>query len=55
MKSQKDYQLEKEVQKLARDSKAVKRPMPLEQRLERFEGFVTEICDVLLKMSLVPR
>lgn len=55
MKTQKEYQLEQEVQRLARESKAVKRNTTLEQRMERYEKLVASICDVLLKTSLVPR
>jgi hypothetical protein len=55
MKTQKEYQLEQDIQKLARESKTVKRNMPVEQRMERHEKLVASICDVLLKISLVPR
>ena len=55
MKSQKESQLEQEVQKLAKESKVVKQRMSLEMRLERIEDLVTSICNVLLKTSLVPR
>ena len=54
MKTPKEYQLEQQVQRLARESK-VKQNAPLEKRLERIEDFVASICDVLLRISLVPR
>lgn len=55
MKTQKEYQLEQDLQKVARESKIVKRNLTLEQRMERHEKLVAGICDVLLRMSLVPR
>lgn len=55
MKTPKEQQFEQKVQKLARESKILKQQMPLESRIERLEDLVTNICDVLLKISLVPR
>jgi len=55
MMTPKEYQLDQQVQKLARESKVLKKQIPMENRLERVEDLVTNICGVLLKISLVPR
>lgn len=55
MKTQKEFQLEQDVQKLSRESKTLKRNSPLEQQVERHEKLIASICEVLVKTSLVPR
>lgn len=55
MKTPKQFQLDREVEKLARDSKTMKQHLPLEKRLDRVEQLVADTCDVLLKISLAPR
>lgn len=55
MKTAKELQLERDVEKLARDSKTMKLHLPLEKRLDRVEQLVADTCDVLLRTSLAPR
>lgn len=55
MKTPREYQLEQETQRLAKESKVVKQHLALEKRLERLEDLVARVCDVLVRTSLVPR
>lgn len=55
MKTPREYQLEQETQRLAKESKAVRQHLALEKRLERLEDLLARVCDVLVKTSLVPR
>lgn len=55
MTTQKENQLQRQVQDLAKHSKVAKRLMPFEKRVERVEDLLTGILEVLLKTLLVPR